>query len=257
MAQAGIGQSEFKAGQTVIAPGRTGSWCEAFVADAKSLVPVPPGIPVEIAAMSSVNLPTAYRMMQDFVTLKPGDWIVQNAANSAVGRFVIQLAKFKGIKTANLVRSEEAAEELRALGATFVALEGDDPAKKIKAHVDGAPVMLGLNAVGGESAQRVAKVLSPKATLVTYGAMSREPFIMGNGVLIFKDVRMRGFWINKWYDESTPKVIRRMFSELFPLLKSESFSVPIERRMRLEEAVTAVALASRGGRKGKIIFEMN
>jgi len=43
-------------------------------------------------------------MLLDFVQLKEGDVVIQNGANSAVGQAVVQMAKFKKVKTVNLIR---------------------------------------------------------------------------------------------------------------------------------------------------------
>jgi trans-2-enoyl-CoA reductase len=43
-------------------------------------------------------------MLLDFVSLIPGDVVVQNGANSGVGEAVIQLCKLWGLKTFNIVR---------------------------------------------------------------------------------------------------------------------------------------------------------
>ena len=83
------------------------------------------------AAMLKVNPLTALRMLEGFVSLTPGDWVVQNASNSGVGRCIIQLAREMGVKTVNFVRRpDELRDELTALGADLVVGEDDEDVVK-------------------------------------------------------------------------------------------------------------------------------
>jgi len=126
--KAGIATSGLRAGQQVITTGRMGSWCEAYVAEGKDVFAIPPGLPVEQAALMSVNPPTAYRLLHDFRKLSFDDWIIQNAANSSVGYSVIQLAKAKGFRTVNLVRRQECVDDLKAAGVGVVVGGGENVA---------------------------------------------------------------------------------------------------------------------------------
>jgi len=112
-----------------------------------------------------------------------------------------------------------------------------------------------LNAVGGESALRLANCLAPGSTLVTYGAMSLQPLKIPNGLLIFKDLRFRGIWINKWYDNATPAQRMEAFQHLFEMAKRGLLQTKVDKAYPLSEAKTAVVHAARGQRSGKIIFE--
>jgi trans-2-enoyl-CoA reductase len=202
--------------------------------------------------MLAVNPPTAYRMLTDFVSLQPGDWIIQNAANSAVGRCVIAIAKANGFHTINVVRRDELIPELEALGADIV-LTDKTP---ISRQVTGKEIKLGLNAVGGESARQLAKTLAPHGTLVTYGAMGREPLRLDNGLLIFRDIRFRGLWISDWYRHATRADITAMFTELRPLIRAGKFCVPVEKVYPLAQVRDALAHAARDQRAGKILLAL-
>lgn len=187
----GAGVDRLHVGDHVLIPAGVGSWREALTARADDLYPVPVDGMIEQMAMLRVNPPTAYRMLHDFVPLNSGEWVLQNAANSGVGRSVIQIAKAKGWRTINVVRRAELIEELKAAGGDVVLVESADLTKQIAEVVQG-PIRLALNAVGGESALRLASALARSGTLVTYGAMSRQPLRIPNGLLIFNDIRVRG-----------------------------------------------------------------
>ena len=243
-----------RAGDRVLLPHGYGTWREAGVVKAENLVALPPEIPAEQAAMLRINPATALRMLRDFTELKTGDWILQNAANSAVGHAVIQLARAHGWRTVNVVRRAELIDELKAAGADAVLLEGDELPEQISAATGGAPMHLALNAVGGDSALRLAKALAPGGTLVTYGAMSRQPLRIPNGLLIFQDLRWRGFWISQWYRTAPPAAVAAMFAELFALAQSGVLHAPVERIYPLADCAAALAHAAQSGRAGKILF---
>ena len=242
-------------GALVILPHNVGTWRDAVAVKASELVVVPADIKPVDAAMLKINPMTAWRLLHDYVELGPGDWLIQNAANSAAGRAVIQIAHQLGYKTVNVVRRSELIGELRAEGADIVLVDSENLRREVQDAIGGPPIRLGLNAVGGESALRLANCLAPGSTLVTYGAMSLQPLKIPNGLLIFKDLRFRGIWINKWYDNATPAQRMEAFQHLFEMAKRGLLQTKVEQAYPLREAKTAVAHAARGQRSGKIIFE--
>jgi len=242
-------------GELVILPHNIGTWRDAVAVKAEELVVVPAGIEPVHAAMLKINPMTAWRLLHDYVDLQRGDWLIQNAANSAAGRAVIQIARELGYKAVNVVRRAELVNELRAEGGNVVLVDGENLRHEVQDAIGGPPVRLGLNAVGGESALRLANCLAPGSTLVTYGAMSLQPLKIPNGLLIFKDLRFRGIWINKWYDNATPAQRMEAFQSLFQMAKRGLLQTKVEKAYPLIEAKTAVAHAARGQRSGKIIFE--
>jgi mitochondrial enoyl-[acyl-carrier protein] reductase / trans-2-enoyl-CoA reductase len=205
--------------------------------------------------MLKINPMTAWRLLHDYVNLARGDWLIQNAANSAAGRAVIQIARELGYKTVNVVRRSELIGELRAEGGDVVLVDNENLRHEVEDAIGGPPIRLGLNAVGGESALRLANCLAQGSTLVTYGAMSLQPLKIPNGLLIFKDLRFRGIWINKWYDNATPAQRMEAFQHLFEMAKRGLLQTKVEKAYPLSEAKSAVAHAARGQRSGKIIFE--
>jgi trans-2-enoyl-CoA reductase len=243
------------AGALVILPHNVGTWRDAVAVKADELVAVPAGIEPVHAAMLKINPMTAWRLLHDYVDLKKGDWLIQNAANSAAGRAVIQIAHELGYKTVNVVRRPELIDELRAEGGDVVFVDGENLRDEVKTATSGAPIRLGLNAVGGDSALRLANCLAAGSTMVTYGAMSLQPLKIPNGLLIFKDLRFRGIWINKWYDNATKKERMEAFEALFEMAKRGLLKTKVERAYPLTEAKVAVTRAGEGKRSGKIIFE--
>lgn len=253
--EVGSAVRDLELGALVILPHSFGTWREACAVPAEKLVVVPRGIDPVQAAMLKVNPVTAWRMLHDFVSLKPGDWVIQNAANSAAGRCVIQIARELGYRTVNVVRRAELVDELRAQGGDVVLVDGESLRDDIAEATGQAPIRLALNAVGGENALRVAKTVAPDGTMVTYGAMSLQPLCIPNGMFIFKNLRFTGFWVNKWYDSATPEQRAETFAPLFEMAKRGLLQTKVEKTYPLTEAKAAVAHAAQEKRQGKILFK--
>ena len=252
--EVGPGVDRVLPGDLVLLPRSMGTWREAGVVHADDLVVVPRGIEPVQAAMLRINPATAMRMLRDFVELKEGDFVLQNAGNSAVGRAVIQIAHARGLRTISVVRRAALIDELKADGADFVFLDDAEAPPRIALAAGGAPIPLAFNAVGGESALRLANGVSPGGTIVTYGAMSRQPLRIPNGLLIFKDLRWRGFWITPWSQRATADERAAMFGELFALSQRGLLKTPVDRLYPLDSFAEALAHAQRSERAGKVLF---
>lgn len=252
--KAGENAASIHEGDHVLLPAGLGSWRQFAIVPLAKLILVPPEVPVGQAAMLRINPPTAWQMLHSLVKLEAGAWVIQNASNSGVGRAVIQIARHRGWRTINLVRREELVSELKALGADEVLIDDEAVAKSVAAIAGEALPKLGLNAVGGESALRMANALAPGGTIATYGGMGRQPLRVPNGLLIFKDIRWRGFWVSKWYQEATVEEQAAMFRELMPLAASGTLHAPVAATYGLEDFAKALEHAAQGQRAGKILF---
>jgi trans-2-enoyl-CoA reductase len=239
-------------GTRVLLPQSTSTWCEACICPVAQLVKVPGTLAIEQAATIRINPGSALRMLRDFVSLMPGDWILQNAANSAVGRAVVQLAHAIGLRTVNLVRRPELIEPLRKDGADAVFLDDAAAVDRIREVVPNA--QLALNSVGGESALRLANALGEGATLVTFGAMARQPLRLPNGLLIFRDLRAVGFWFTRWNQRATLELQAEMLNELLAYAERGVLHTDIERTYQLSEFAAALDHARKPNRSGKVLF---
>jgi mitochondrial enoyl-[acyl-carrier protein] reductase / trans-2-enoyl-CoA reductase len=254
--EVGAAVHDLKAGAQVILPHSFGTWREIAVIAGDKLVEAPAEIDPIQAAMLKVNPITAWRMIHDFVAMRRGDWLIQNAANSGAGQCVIQIARELGLKTVNVVRRAELVDELRSLGGDVVLVDGENLRDDVAAATGKAPIRLALNAIGGENALRVAKCLASDGTMVTYGAMSLQPLCVPNGMFIFKNLRFTGFWVNKWYDGATPEQRAETFAPLFEMAKRGLLRTKVEATYALDEAQAAIAHASQNARSGKIVFDL-
>ncbi|MGC9452027.1 MAG: MDR family NADPH-dependent oxidoreductase [Oceanipulchritudo sp.] len=239
-------------GDRVSVPADIGSWQTLAVAPAADLFPLPGDIPLEMAAMATINPPTAWRLLRDS-GLQEGDWVVQNAANSAVGLHVIEMARHLGLKTLNVVRREELLEPLKERGGDVVVLEDSGYEKKVGEFTGGAPVKLALNSVGGESAIRLIRALDAEGLHITFGAMQFEPVRFPTRALIFEGIRLSGFWMDKWYRMQSKARVQIMFDKIFDLMRKGIICPAIAAEFSLDEYGEAVAAAGKP-RLGKILF---
>ncbi len=254
--EVGAGVTGFKTGDAVILPHNIGTWREALTVDARELVVVPPGLDPIQGAMLKINPLTAWRLLHGYVQLHKGDWLIQNAANSGAGRAVIQIARELGYRTVNLVRRSELVEELKESGADVVLLDDENVRDELRKALGSSPIRLGLNCVGGDSALRVANALACGGTMVTFGSMSLQPLKVPVGLLIFKDLRVRGIWINRWYDEATQEERMAAFRPLFEMAKRGLLKTPVEKIYPLGDYKEALTHAAKSERSGKIVFDL-
>ena len=250
----GAGVTDPKPGTTVLLPPGFGTWREAGNALAKDLIPVRDGVPLEQAAMLRINPATAMLLLREFVALSPGDWIVQNAANSAVGRCVTALAREFGWRSINVVRRPELVDDIKRAGAGVVLVDGEELGREITAATGGAPIRLALNSVGGDSAVRLGNALAPGGVVVTFGAMGRQPLRIPNGLLIFQDITWRGFWVTEWYRRAGPAASAALLADICDLVLRGVIKIPVEAVYPLADIAEAIRQAQQSKRAGKILL---
>ena len=204
-----------------------------------------------------VNPATAALLLRDFVELKAGNWIMQNAANSAVGRATIQLARLAGIRTVNIVRRPDVVDQLKALGGDVVLLDGEDLAARVRASSGGAAMLLGIDSVGGPATDHIVSSLSAGATLVVYGAMSGAPCSISPGTVVFNDLRVRGLWLSKFLMNAPRDTIRTLYGRLDELTAAGRLVTRIDSVFRADDIKSAVGRACEMGIDGKVIVRFD
>jgi len=249
----GEGVEALKVGQIVLLPIGCGTWTTHLVAAAGDLIPLPGQADVQQLAMLTINPPTASLLLSDIVDLEAGDWVIQNAANSAVGGYLVQLAAERGLKTVNVVRRSGAVAGVEALGGDVVLVDGPDLAERVAEATGKAPIRLGIDAVGGEATNHVAACLAPGATLANYGVMSGENCQVSPTHLIFRGITLTGFWLASWFRQASKERQQALFGELIRKIAGGVLKAPIAGTYPVERIAEAVEAASRGERNGKIL----
>lgn len=249
----GEGVAHLKIGQTVLLAGVGGTWREEIVAPASGFIPAPDG-DIEQLSMLAVNPLTAHLMLTSFTDLQAGDWIIQSAANSAVGEMVIQLAAMRGVQTVNIVRREDLIPDLKTLGGTVVLVDGPDLVQRVQTATQGAEIKLAFDAVGGRTFERLVETLGYAASIVSYGTLSGVQPELNMRSLIANDVRPRGFWLAKWYETSGADAKQAALGALIPLIAGGQIKTKIDSRFPLDEIASAVTRAAASGRDGKVLL---
>ncbi len=237
------------------------TWTTLFKADEDQLLKIPKGIHPALAATIKINPVTAYLMLTevDPALLNYGDWVVQNGANSACGQALIQIAAKLGYRTLNIIRDRTHVDEVKSglmeLGATMVMTEEEMRGQK---SFDFKP-KLALNCVGGQSSNDLMRLLDSKGVHVTYSGMSSRPVVSAStSALIFKNVRVEGFWLSRWIDTNfqSQKMVN-MYEFLGDMAKNGELIPPMHKIVPMRSYKKALSKSAESRRReGKIIFNL-
>jgi NADPH:quinone reductase-like Zn-dependent oxidoreductase len=259
--KAGNAAHGWKEGDRVFLPlrvGGFGGWRQQVRLKAEGLLRAPEGDALQLSLIP-INPPTSWTMLTKVVDLAPGEWILQDAANSSCGRYLIVLAKRFGFRTVNVVRRESLVAETKALGGDVVLVDGPDLAHRVKKATGGAPIRYAIDAVGSETAGRLAECLAPHGLLLNYGNVTTLPIAVRHNLLYTSGITIRGYMLNHGLAKMSRDEQQAMFDELARLVADGTLSAKIAATYTLEEVHEAVAHAARTGddRPGKIIVTPN
>lgn len=232
-----------------------GTWAEYAITHQRSLIPVPDAIPDDIAAQLFVNPFSAYAMVQEANVSEEG-WLMLTAAGSAFGKLVIQLCAMRGIKTIGTVRRDDLNDELKALGLTEVVnTETENLSARVKQITGGAGVTCVLDAVGGHTATEALKCLGKGGTMLVYGVLSGQDPTFPVGLMIFRELAVRGFWLSDWMRRVNSETRQDVAQNVIRLLSSGKIQLPVEASYSLDQTAEAVEHSERPGRWGKILIK--
>jgi len=230
-----------------------GTWADQVVVATRNLVPISDEADPLQSAMIGINPATAYLLLNRYVSLRRGDWIGQTAANSAMGQYIIALAKLEGVKTLNVVRREDAAEQVRQFGGDRVVFQGDNLHKDIEKALDGKQLSLVLDMVGGTLVGELAKSLKTGGSIVVYGVQSRQ-FPTVPPELVFRGLSLHGFWLINWLRNAPRAEIQETYKKLGDLVANGSLSASVDRVYSLDRFKEAFEHSLKSNRSGKILF---
>jgi NADPH:quinone reductase-like Zn-dependent oxidoreductase len=238
-----------KVGDRVLAPPLSQTWREKMIVPASSLFPLPDGDPYQFSMLSS-NPPTAALILSEYTRLEPGDWVVQNSANSGVGRSLIAIAKARGLRTINFVRRQSLLKEIQVAGGDIVLVDEPGAAEEALRLVGDGSVHLAADGIGGAATATLVDTLSSGGVLVSYAAASGEPMSVNALQLIFKQLRVQGFFLG-FFDHE--KKVLPAIRAAAPLVASGALHVPVAAIYPLSRIREAVDHLVRGG---KILLEV-
>jgi len=252
----GAGVSDVRSGELVINMARE-NWTQRRRIKAEDALPIPEGIDLKQAAMLRINPATALLLLEDHVSLQPGDWVIQDVANSAVGRHLIVIARKRGIRTINVVRRGDVADELKALGADVVLEDGPDLVQRAHDAAGGKPIRLGIDAISGEACRRIADCLGEGAVMVNYGGLSGDDPQISRAALNGHYVTLTAFMLGRGLAKRSTGQVRALYAELAAELREGVLHAPVDATYPIEEIKTALAHAQRRGRHGKVLVLPN
>lgn len=241
-------------GQRVAAAGIHETWAEYFIAPAAGVVPLPDVIADEAAAQL-IAMPFSAISLLDFITVNEGDWVVQTAANGAVGKIFAALAKAKGIHTVNLVRRAEAVAELNALGfENVISTDQDDWKEQAQALIGVAGAKAAVDSVGGTMGEDLVDLLGWQGELITFGTATGAPLTLNSGALIFKHITVKGFWGAKVTEMMEPAKRVALITELVTLAATGQLSLDAGGVFAIDDIAQAMTAAQTPARSGKILI---
>lgn len=233
------------------------NWAQQRLVGGEDVIRVPEGLDLRQAAMLRINPPTVYLLLNDIVDLKEGDWIIQNAANSAVGRLVIQMARQRGLRTVNLVRRESLFAELSELGADICLVDGPDVVERVQKATGGAPIRLGIDAVAGEATARLGRTISDGGFVCNIGGMSDDEPQFGVAELIFRGVTLTGLMLGRSLAKRSATQIADLYADLADQIRNGSLHAPVDKIYPIEEIGQALRHAQSAAHNGKVLIAPN
>jgi NADPH:quinone reductase-like Zn-dependent oxidoreductase len=234
-----------------------GTWADQVVAPVRNIVPMRDEADPLQLSMIGINPVTAYLLLNRYVSMMPGDWIGQTAANAAMGQYIIALAKLAGVKTLNVVRRKEAAEQVRQWGGDRVVLQGDNLHKDIEEALDGKKLSLVVDTVGGTPVGELAKSLKTGGSIVVYAMQSGQFPAISPKDLIYRGLSLHGFWLINWIRNAPRIEIQEIYQKLGDLVADGSLSAEVERVYPLEQFKEAFEQSLKPNRGGKILFKFS
>ena len=232
-----------------------GTWSEYVITNHRTLIPVPDAMSDEVAAQLFVNPFTAVAMVEES-GVKEGEWLMVTACASALGKMVIQICTMRGIKTIGTVRRNDLNEELKSLGLTEVINTTDENLpKRVQQITNYEGVKAVLECVGGHTASESVKCLGRGGVMIIYGLLSLQDPAINFGLMIFRELSLKGFWLTDWMKRTSPATRQRVAQEVIELLSSGKVMLPVEAVYSLEEIKKAVVHAESHGRWGKVLLK--
>jgi NADPH:quinone reductase-like Zn-dependent oxidoreductase len=232
-----------------------GTWADQVVAPVRNIVPIGDEADPLQLSMIGINPVTAYLLLNRYVSLMPGDWIGQTAANSAMGQYIIALARLAGVKTLNVVRREEAAEQVRQCGGNRVVLQGDNLHKDIEEALGGKKLSLVVDTVGGTPVGELAKSLKTGGSIVVYAMQGGQFPAVSPIDFIYRGLSLHGFWLINWIRNAPRAEIQETYQKLGELVADGSLSAAVEHVYPLDEFKEAFEESLKSNRSGKILFK--
>ncbi|WP_417386844.1 zinc-dependent alcohol dehydrogenase family protein [Gimesia sp.] len=259
----GLRGALFKGKRVVVLNRRTGNWAEKVVVPSEYVIPVSSRLTLEEAATFFVNPATAYVLVKSLLDVPRGEWLLQTAAASAVGKMVVRLGNHYGFQTLNIVRRHDQAEQLKKAGANHVVVfnsEHDNErilVDQIRKHLGSETVKYAIDAVGGKTASTIVRILGERARMIVYGSLDRTPLDFMSRDLIRNGATLEGFWLARYMESLSLPAKLRLVSKLTGFIRNGVLATEIGKVFPLDQVIEAVTEAERTGKSGKVLIQIS
>lgn len=253
----GEGVTTLKPGDAVIAAALGGGLAEKAVTDARACIPIPSGMPFDVAAGLIFTYGTSYHALKDRGELRPGETLLVLGAAGGVGLAALELGKAMGARVVAAVSSETKAAVAREHGADQVVIyprESID-SKALAAQFKeacgpkGADVI--YDPVGGDYAEPALRTAAWKGRYLVIGFPAGIPKIPLNLPLL-KGCDIRGvFW--GAFREQEPSRDAENVRELISLYLAGRLRPKISDHFPLPQGGEAIKKLLRREAVGKIV----
>lgn len=247
-----------------------GNWAEKNVVPATQVIPfsnlLTGNLTREQQATFFVNPVTAYVMTREVLRVPRGEWLLQTAAGSVLGRMIIRLGKHTGFRTLCVVRRKEQVDELKAEGADAVVWfdpavhSANDFRSAIDSATDAAArdgrIQSAIDCVGGRTGSAVVSVLGKRARLLVFGTLSGESIPLQARSLMTVGASIEGFWLGNYMETLSLPARLKLVRTVSRLIRDGVLSSEISSSFTLDEITTAVQTAESPGRGGKVLLNI-
>jgi NADPH:quinone reductase len=237
--------------------GPGGNWADYAVVPANALLPVPDDLPDEQVASFLINPASALLMIRYVLAIPRGEWLLQSAAGSELGRMIIRLAKHDGIRTVNVVRRRAAVADLERLGADAVVVSTEGPIdEQVRRIVGQEGVKYAIDPVVGETGTQIFQALGEEGRMLVYGSLTGEPIRVGadpRSILAGHRI-LEVFWLGYWFPRLDETARGQLIQDIVTLMREGLLVTAVGRKFALDEIGTAVTQAEAPGRAGKVFL---
>jgi NADPH:quinone reductase-like Zn-dependent oxidoreductase len=237
-----------------------GAWAQRINVPAELAVPVPDSVSDDVAAQMVCNPLTAlllYRAAQQHFSVGVDGIVINNAANSSVGRLFTTSAERHHIATISVVRSAGRARELAARRPDVPVVSTDSPdwIQQIRTIADGHPIPVALDPVGGSIAADLISVLSPGGTLITYGALAQGSIPLHAAALIGGEIGIRGLSVGRWISSVAPERRASDIAAVTAIATTQTAEFDVAGAYPLDQISAAVRHVTAPGKTGTVIVK--
>lgn len=147
-----------------------GGYAEVRLIPQSRLIKLPDAVSDRVAASTLLRGLTAYMLLYEVRSVRPGEWVLVHAAAGGVGQLVSRWAKRLGANVIGTVGSEGKIAAAKAAGADEVLLyKSGDWASDVRRISDNKGVHLAVDGIGGSIFMETLKTIRPFGILGSIG----------------------------------------------------------------------------------------